>query len=191
MASVRLNNEDYTVVIGADANGLPASSLAAAGAVTFTRTDNVTAYPANGVIGNGVTGSAIHAVDLGVSAGAEIQLDTVTLTINRTTVPAGMTTVVAHFFTAAPTAIADNAVFSLAAADRAFYAGSATLSAAAVVGGNFLYLFADYIGRKIKLTSSSIFILLPTTVGYTPAAATEHILRVRGFNLGLAGSAAA
>ena len=186
-----IGDQVYTKVIGYDAAGNAISGtdgasrtrgIAVAGSVTFTRPADTTAYTALDVIG-GVS-SAIHEVALGVPAGAEVQLDTFELIVNRTTVPSGMTSVTVHLYTAAPTAIADNAAFSAAVADRGLYAGSVLMSPIAAVGGGFLYSFADYAGRKIKLTTSSIFAVLLTTTGFTPLSATEHIFRVRGVDLG-------
>lgn len=190
MSSVRLNQEDYTVVMLAGADGViqgtagtvKTRGVGAAGSVQFTRPADTISYIALDVIGSAST--AIHEIALGVPAGATVQIDTLTLTINRTTLPAGMGTVVCHFYTAAPAAIADNAPFSAAAADRALYAGSATLSTPTIIGGGFLYGFLDYIGRKIKLTTSSIFVVLQTTGGFPPASATEYLLRARGVDLG-------
>jgi hypothetical protein len=190
-SNVLIDGQTFTKVIGYDANGSPVSGgsgstsvrgIGAAGSVAFTRPANTTAYTALDVIGG--ASSAIHELNLGVPAGALVQIDTMSLTMNRATVPSGMGTVVCHIYTAAPTAIADNAAFSSAAADFALYAGSITLSTPAVVGGGFIYSRADYAGLKIRLTTSSIFVVPQTTGGYTPASATEHILRARGVDLG-------
>lgn len=181
----------YTRVIGYDANGSPivgtdgasrVRGIGVAGQAAFSRPGDTTPYTALDVIGSAT--SAIHEVPLGVPPGAEVQIDTIDLIINSTTVPVGMTTVTVHFYTAAPAAIADNALFSAAAADRTLYAGSALLSPVAVVGGGFLFSFADYIGRKVKLTTSSVFVVIQTTIGFTPASGTGYILRIRGVDLG-------
>lgn len=153
-----------------------------AGSITFSRPADTTPYTALDVIGSAI--SAILEIPLGIPAGAEVQLDTLSLTINRTTIPSGMTSVIAHLYTAVPTALADNDPFSSVAADRALYAGSLSLSSVVVIGGGFLYAFSDYGGRKVVLTTNSIFVVLQTAGGYTPASVTEHILRIRGVDLG-------
>lgn len=158
--------------------------------VTFTRPADTANYLANDVIGvnaAGSPGSAIHTfTSSGIPAGTAIQLDTATLTINRTSLPSGMTSLVLHLYTASPTAILDNAPFGAAAADRALYAGSITFSTPVVVGGGFLYQFQDYVGRKVKLAnaSQSLYGVLVTTGAFTPASGTEYILRLRGVDLG-------
>ncbi len=187
-----VGDQVFTKVVGYDANGnvivTDASGnslirgIGAAGSVTFSRPANTTGYDAGDVIGS--ASSAIHELDLGVPAGALVQLDSFSLTINRTTVPAGMGSVVCHLYTAAPAAIADNAAFSASAANRALYVGSVTLSTPAVIGGGFLYTRADYTGLKIKLTTSSLFAVMSTTAAFTPASATEYILRANGVDLG-------
>jgi hypothetical protein len=158
----------------------PARGAGAQPSLTFTRTADVNAYLAGDVIGinaAGSPGSAIHSfANIGANASL-IQLLTCSLTINATSVPAGMSTFVLHLYTASPTAILDNAAFSSPAGDRALYVGSITLPAPTVVG-SYLYTVTDYIGRVIRLTGTSLFGVLQTTGGFTPASGTEFILRL-------------
>jgi hypothetical protein len=184
MSSVRLNDKDYTVVLLAGLDGEVASGLAAAGEKTFNRPANTTPYVAARAIGSATT--AIHEINLGVAPGSLVQLDTVTLTMARGTLPSGMTTVDCHLFTAAPTAIADNGAFNLSTGDRTAYAGLITLDPVALIGGSFCYSRSKYQGLQVKLLTSSVFVVPITAGAYTPISATEHILRVRGYNLGVA-----
>ena len=190
-SNLAIGDQVFTKVVGYDANGNVTAgtdganrvrSIGAAGSTAFTRPADTTGYGAGDVIGS--ASSAIHEIDLGVPAGALVQLDTFSLTINRTTVPAGMGAMVCHLYTAAPAAIADNAAFSASAANRALYVGSVTLSTPAVIGGGFLYTRADYAGLKVRLTTGSIFAVMSTTAAFTPASATEYILRANGVDLG-------
>lgn len=85
-------------------------------------------------------------------------------TINLTSVPSGMTAFRLHVWDSQPTDIADNAVFSAAAADRAKYCGYVDLSSIIAIGGGFLFTFGDYTGRPVRLTSNSFWFNLALMV---------------------------
>lgn len=156
--------------------------------VTFTRTADTVAYTALDVIGinnAGSPGSAIHTLAFNnAPPGALIQIDSASLTINATSLPSGMTGFTLHLYTTSPTAILDNAAFSAAAADRASYLGSIALSTPTLIGGGFLFSFSDYIGRKIRFPSTSLFVVISTVGGFTPASGTEFTLRLVGVDVG-------
>lgn len=116
--------------------------------------------------------------------GGNIQLTTASLTINLTAVPVGMTTFLLHLYVAPPAAILDNAAFSAAAADRAFYRGSIPIPAFNVIGGGFLHIATDYIGRHIKLIDANLYGVLQTLGGYTPVSANEIIIRLNSGEIG-------
>ena len=151
--------------------------------VTFTRPANTTAYLAGDVVGS--TGSAIHTATSAGVAGALIQVQSASLIVNKTSVPSGMTSFRLHLWESSPTAIADNAPFSAAAADRAKYRGFIDLPAIAAVGGGFLGTLADYVGRPVRLTTTSFFFNLQTIGAYTPASGTEYIVRFNCVEVGV------
>jgi hypothetical protein len=97
-----------------------------------------------------------------------------------------MSTFRLHFYTASPTAIADNAAFDLVSGDVAKYAGYVDLTTPADFG-SILFTQADYCGTAIKLAtgSTSLFCELETKGAYTPASATLYDLRVMTLEAGL------
>jgi hypothetical protein len=146
-------------------------------AVTWTRPADTTPYGIADVVGSATTANH-QATNVGVS-GSLIQILSGSLIVNNTSVPTGMTTFRLHLWDSAPTAILDNAVFAAAAADRSKYCGYIDLPLIAAVGGGFLFTFGDYIGRPIRLASTSFWfnLALSGPAGYTPASATEYRVR--------------
>lgn len=151
--------------------------------VTFTRPADTTAYTANDVIGS--TSTAIHGATSAGVAGALIQIQSISLVVNLTAVPSGMTSFRVHLWESSPTAIADNAAFSAAAADRAKYRGFYDLPTIAAVGGGFLWTHADYVGRPIRLTTTGFFFNLQTIGAFTPASETEYSVRFNCVEVGV------
>ena len=91
-----------------------------------------------------------------------------------------------HFYSASPTAIADNAVFDLVSGERTNYMGFVELSTPADFGSS-LYTQIDYVGRMIKLASASttLYCELETRGAYTPASASTIEVRVATLEAGL------
>jgi hypothetical protein len=147
--------------------------------ITFTRPNDTNNYTAGDVIGDGVSGSANLELPNAGNIGSLMQILSASVTINRTSLPTGMTSLRLHLWESAPAAIADNAPFAAASADRAKYRGSIPLSTPTVIGGGFLFTFADYTGRPFRLTSTSLWANLVTDTAVTSVAAlTEYIVRL-------------
>ena len=98
----------------------------------------------------------------------------------------GMAAFRLHFYSASPTAIADNAVFDLVSGERANYVGFVDL-ATPVDFGSSLYTQTDYPGRLIKLAagSTTLYAELETKGAYTPASASTIDVRVATLEAGL------
>lgn len=150
--------------------------------ITFTRPDNTTAYTAGDVIGSAVSAN-LELPNAG-AAGSLIQVMSASVLIRRTVVPTGMTTLRLHLWDASPASIADNAPFAAADADATKYAGTIELPAVAAVGGGFVWTFADYVGRPIRMVSTSLFANLVTIAGVTPSALTEYRIRLHCVEVG-------
>jgi hypothetical protein len=149
----------------------------------FTRPNNTTNYGIGDVIGE--TASANLELPLAGSVGSLLQILSAELTINRTSLPTGMTTLRVHLFDQSPAAIADNAPFAVAAADRLKYCGLIPLATPTAIGGGFLFTFGDYVGRPIRLVSTSIWANLVTDTAITSVVAnTEYRLRLHAAEVG-------
>lgn len=150
--------------------------------ITFTRPNDTTPYVANDVIGSAV--SANLALPNVGAAGSLIQILSASVLIRRTAVPTGMTTLRLHLWDASPAAIADNAPFAAADGDATKYAGTIEFPAVAVVGGGFVWSAVDYVGRPIRMVSTSLFANLVTIAGVTPSALTEYRIRLHCVEVG-------
>jgi hypothetical protein len=153
--------------------------------VTITRPSNTTAYTAGDVIGD-TGGSAIHTLTSIGPSGGHVLVQSVRLMIGNTSVPSGMGSFRLHFYTASPTAIADNAAFDLVSGEVANYAGFVDLNTPQDLGST-LFTQTDYCGTAIKLatSSTSLFCELETKGAYTPASGTLYNLRVMTLEAGL------
>jgi len=173
--------------VAVDAAGrLVTSGAGYLASVAVTRPSNTTAYTAGDVIGvaDAVTpanaGSAIlELTSIGPSGGV-ILLTDLDLRIDASAVPSGMTSFRLHLYTSSPTAVLDNAAWDLPSGDRSAYIGFIDLGTIADLGST---LFLQSLGnnRTVKLATgvTSLFAVLVTNGGYTPASGTVHTLRVR------------
>lgn len=153
--------------------------------VTITRPSNTTAYTAGDVVGD-TSGSAIITLSSIGPSGGYVLIQSVSLIFSDTSVPSGMSSFRVHFYSASPTAIADNAVFDLISGERANYAGFIELSTPADFGSS-LYTQLDYAGRMVQLAagSSTLYAELETRGAYTPVSGSTISVRVAAIEVGL------
>jgi hypothetical protein len=171
--------------VGDNGSSLTVDGKSYASSVAITRPANVTAYTAGDVVGT--TASAIHQLTSAGPSGGFVILQSLDLMLQFGAVPSGMAGFRAHFYSASPTAISDNAAFNLLAADRASYLGYADLSTPVDLGDT-CFAQADFHGRQWKLASgqTTLWCQLQTLGGFTPAANSEvYELRARFLEVGL------
>jgi hypothetical protein len=139
---------------------------------TITRPANATPFTAGDAFGD-VNGSAIVTLSLGADAvpGMAVKIASAALRIDLASVPASMTTFRLHLYDAAPTAIADNAVWSLVSGDRDSYLGYVDLGTP-VDAGATLYVRTEKLDAIFKAAGNqtNLFGVLVTNGGYTPAS---------------------
>ena len=107
---------NFTIPLGTQAVSDNNSSLTVDGksyrtAVTITRPSNTTAYTAGDVVGD-TSGSAIITLSSIGPSGGYVLIQSVSLVFSDASVPSGMGSFRLHFYSASPTAIADNAAFA-------------------------------------------------------------------------------
>lgn len=183
---VEIKNDTGNPVPIADGNtSLTVDGKAYRSAVTVTRPSNTTAYAAGDVVGD-TSGSAIITLSSIGPSGGYVLVQSVSLIFSDTAVISGMGAFRLHFYSASPTAIADNAAFDLVSGERANYMGFVDL-AAPVDFGSSLYTQTDYPGRLIKLAagSTTLYAELETKGAYTPASASTIDVRVAMLEAGL------
>ena len=138
---------------------------------TITRPADTTAYTAGDVVGQSPATNLTFANVLS-TAGAQFIIAGVTLEIDVATLPSGMGTFRLHLFDSAPTAIADNAVFSIVDADRLKYLGFIEIDTPVDVGATILWLqvFNANLAGKLATGSTTLYGQLETRAAYTPTA---------------------
>lgn len=108
-----------------------------------------------------------------IPSGASIRITSATLEIDGATIETTAWRV--HLFTVTPpSALADDAAFALAAADRASYVGYVDLSQVIDLGDT-LYIDMPNLNKQCKLAGTSLFGYLVNGTTLTPAA-VAHIV---------------
>jgi hypothetical protein len=163
---------------------LPVGGNAFRAAVTITRPSNTTAYTAGDVVGD-TGGSAILTLTNAGPSGGFVLIQSASLIFSDSSVPSGMGAFRLHFYSASPTAIADNAAFDLASGERTSYLGFVELSTPQDLGST-LYTQVDYPGRLVKLAAATttLYAEIETRGGYTPASASTIELRINTLGAG-------
>lgn len=171
--------------VGDNGGSLTVDGKAYRAVVTITRPSNTTTYTAGDVVGD-TGGSAIITLSSIGPTNGFVLIQSVALMFSDSSVPSGMGAFRVHFYTASPTAIADNAVFDIVSGDRTNYVGFVDL-ATPIDMGSSLYTQADYGGRLVRLASAStsLFALVETRGAYTPVSASTMELRVGTLEAGL------
>ena len=174
-----------TVAVTDNSSSLTVDSKAYRSTVTITRPSNTTAYTAGDVVGDTGGSAIITLTNIGPSGGF-VLLQSVSMVFSDSVVPSGMGAFRVHFYSATPTAIADNAAFDLVSGERTTYMGFVDLPTPQDLGSS-LYTQADYPGRLIKLASAStsLFAEIETRGAYTPVSASTVELRVNALEAGL------
>jgi hypothetical protein len=153
--------------------------------VAVTRPSNTTAYAAGDVIGAANTTTAANAgnailtfPNVGGGGGA-IRIDSVDLFINNTTVPSGMDAFRLHLYSIPPAAILDNAAFDLTSTDVPRYLGFVTLALPVDIGST-LYSSTVSVNKVVRMLpySETLFGVLETRGGYTPASGTLYTVKL-------------
>ena len=135
-----------------------------------TRPNNVTAYDALDVVGQDAAANMVFS-NVIADEGAAFVIFGARLRIDVAAIPAGMSNFRLHLYNAAPTAIVDNAAYTLPAGDRAKYLGYVEISGVLDLGDT-LWIQAtgvNFVG-KLAAGSTSLWGILQTVSAYTPTA---------------------
>jgi hypothetical protein len=158
-----------------------ANTTAFGGQTSVTRPANTTpAYDANDVVG---ATAAVWKFNSMGPAGGKIVVTSVSLRINTTAVPAGMTSFRLYLYRATPpSALADKAAWTLHADDLSVYAGYIDLGSPALPAASSAAIIvqSDQINKQFYLAPgcSDLWGYLVTAGTYTPASATVHVIEM-------------
>lgn len=184
-------NGDPTPV--SSTNPLPVTSSATTPIVTAgsgyfvtaskTRPADTNAYAIGDVINESASAGTNWTFSSIGPSGGKILITYVALEIDLAAVISGMASFRVHLFDAAPTAINDNAAFSVATGDRTKYLGYLEVSTPEDLGAT-LWVQNDTVRLPVKLASAStsLYGMLETRAAYTPSSGdvfTVHIRAIR------------
>lgn len=157
--------------------------------ISFTRPADTTVYTANDVVGGPLRFPFL------APFGANFFLNSALLRIFRTTVIVSETTYVLHLYSnKPPSQLADNAAFTVSAADAPFYLGQIDLPQVLDLGA-LVWSKVDNLQMQRKLVQAAsptapedeqgnwLHAYLVTVGGYTPESGTVHNLSVNGHYL--------
>lgn len=151
---------------------LTGSTTGTSVSTAITRPNDTTAYTAGDVVGESPATNMTFANVLPNAAGAFVILGA-RIRIDVAAIPSGMAGFRLHLYNAAPTAIADNAVYNLPSADRAKYLGYITILTTRDIGDT-VWVQDDNLNATGKLAagSTTLYGILETIGAYTPTAST-------------------
>jgi hypothetical protein len=140
--------------------------------VAVTRPANATPYGTNDVVG--ATSAVITFPNVAPHGKGSIRIVGADLLIAATAVPSGMTAFTIHLYSSTPaTSLADNAIFTVGATDRASYLGAISIGTAAVVGTSTVYVENTSLNKQVPTSGTDLYGYLVTTGAFTSAATSE------------------
>lgn len=145
--------------------------------VAITRPADTDAYTALDVIGDANGSAILQFKNVAGPRDNEILITSVELMIASTSVPVGMAGFNLRLYNQSPTAIADNAAWDLAVADRNAYLGNIILGTP-IDEGNTVFGDNDKINKQVSLLTPDLFAILQTIGGFTPASGTVFTVTV-------------
>jgi hypothetical protein len=164
-------------------NPLPVTQVTSAGvasgngytaSASKTRPNDTNAYDALDVINESASaGTNWTFTGIAPSGGGKIIIDQMTLEIDVAAIPSGMIGFRLHLYSTAPTAINDNAAFSVATGDRTKYLGFIETPTPLDLGAT---LWAETEGqgfpvrKQVVAASDTLYGMLQTLGAFTPTA---------------------
>lgn len=167
----------HPVVIASDQSAVAVKTSQVVVSQEITRPSDTTAYAINDVVGP--TGSAAvgELADFFAANGASGYISKVELFTDQA---ANVAPYRIYFFNAAPTAIADNAAFTLLYADAAKYIGYVDIgnvvqegSGSTAAGGNWI----GQLAAKAAADSRKLYYVIVTKAVFTPASAQKFTVK--------------
>lgn len=163
----------YSVL--ADSTGAPISPRGGISAIA-SFTPAAAAYLANDIMDVAKEFAFTFADGTAIPTGSLIRVTTAILKIDVTALQASEAGYTLQCFgVTPPSALADNAAWTLASADLPSYLGTIALSTPVDLGAA-LYIKTSALTGDFKLTTSSLWAQLQTLAGFTPTAVARQVL---------------
>lgn len=153
-------------------DGFYSRSICGSSLATITRPNNTTQYAVGDVVGTNPATNITFANILpsGITDG-HFYITDAKLEVEKSSVPANMSSFTLHLFDSAPTAILDNSAWTLLLADGGKYLGSIDFNVPEDLGTTLIrWVESINIKRKLANGSTSLYGQLVTNGNFTPAA---------------------
>ncbi len=152
--------------------------------VSLTRTADTNAYTANDVVGAATDSTAALTFNIGRQGGGAVVITTVSLQVDASSVPSGMTSFRLYLYNTTPaSALGDNAAFDLPSGDRSAFVGYVDLGTPVDLGST-LYVETVRADKHVVVPASgALYGYLVTNGAFTPASAT--VFRITLNSIGL------
>ncbi len=159
------------------------SSGGKAGIVTITLPSNATQYAIGDVVGD-TNGSAIFEFTGLGRANGQFIITAANLLIAKTAVPTGMVAGFnIHIFNASPTAVADNAAFTLPNGDLPKFETTIPLALPVLKAGSAISMNED-LTREVTLSATgSLFVEYETLSAFTPSSGAVKYGIIKGIEV--------
>lgn len=174
-----INIADILASIYSLDGNIKVKSNAGKSVANITRPNNTTAYLAGQVCGQNPA-SVLTFENILPTPGAYFILVSLSLRIEVSSIPSGMTGFKLHLFDSMPTPLVDGAAFNVIAADKDKYLGYVLTDNVEDIGDE-LYIRMNNIGFIDKLAegSTTLYGQLSTISGYTPSANAVKVIKTR------------
>jgi hypothetical protein len=161
-------------LVGADGQPIDSSGSGITASASFLPT--ASAYSANDIMSTAQEFAFSYANGAAIPSGALIRILTAIVKIDATALQASEAAYALQLFSVTPpSALADNAAWTLASGDLASYRGSISLGTPVDLGAA-LYVKTPNVDIDIKLTGTSLFGQLQTSAAFTPTAVARQVL---------------
>lgn len=171
-------NEAKPVALGTGNIGGDWTPWSGASGITASAsfTPTATAYAANDIMSVAQEFAFTYANGVAIPSGSLIRILSATLKIDVAALQASEAAYALQCYSVTPpSALADNAAWTLASGDLAAYRGSIGLGTPVDLGAA-LYIRTAAIDTDIKLAGTSLFAQLQTIAGFTPTAVPRQII---------------
>ncbi|MGZ8924561.1 MAG: hypothetical protein ACXW2E_01630 [Nitrososphaeraceae archaeon] len=151
--------------------------------VTITRPSNTDAYEIKDAVGDTGGSAIIEFTGVG-RPNEEVFVDTIIFGMALAALPTNMTAgFEAHIFKAAPTAIADNAAFSLQTADITKFQKTIPINIPVDYGASLISQNTK-LGEQVTCSSTgSLFIIFTSLSAFTPGSASQYPVTIHTFGI--------
>lgn len=154
--------------------------------ISITRPNDTNAYTAGDVVGPSTAsaGAVWEFTNIGIANGTVLIKD-LYFEIDVTSIPSGMSSFRLHLYNATPpSALGDNAAWTLASGDRTAYLGYIDIPLPTLITSTTVFLQVANLDKMFPMgATTSLFAYLVSNGAYTPTAQAVKVIRMNSIDL--------